>query len=118
MRVRFRISFYRGDKRLKRSDFGDTKDPLWVGMRYIVEFKYLEANKWLLIAPDSYEKYILLTLTNLAIGQEEQAREFLYSVEGADRKTDVRVVVELPEEGVSLSVNAPGDLIGLFEKVS
>ncbi len=97
MRVRFRIAFFRGNKRLRKSDLSGSKDPLIVGMRYVTEFKYLEATKWLLIAEDCWEKYTLLGLINLTIGQREQGEEFLSQAEGKDRKTDVRIVLEYPE---------------------
>ncbi len=82
-------------------------------MRYITEFKYLEATKWLLIAPDCYERYLLLGLINLALGQEDQAREFLESLEGTPRCTDISVFVERPEEGTKKEVRGLPDLVEL-----
>ncbi|SHK50483.1 hypothetical protein [Thermocrinis minervae] len=76
MRVAFRIVLEEKGKRLTKEDLKDKKDPFHIGLRYITEFKYLEATKWLMLAPDSYEKYYLLYLLNLALGQEEQAKEF------------------------------------------
>jgi len=113
MRVKFRISLHREGKRLKRSDLEGKKDPLWKGFRYITEFKYLEATKWLLIAPDCHEKYLLLGLINLALGQEEQAREFFHNLEGTQKITDVKVFVEDPEKGSKLEVKNPSDLVEL-----
>ncbi|WP_457601326.1 hypothetical protein [Hydrogenivirga sp.] len=113
MRVKFRISLYRGDRRLRRSDLRDIKDPLWVGIRYITEFKYLEATKWLLIAPDCYEKYLLLGLVNLSLGQEEQAQEFLSCTEGRERLTDLRIFLEKPEEKVRIEASDVGRVVKL-----
>ena len=113
MRVRFRISLYREGKRLKKSDFMNKRDPLYKGMRYIIEFKYLEATKWLLIASDCYEKYLLLGLVNLALGQEEQAREFFQSLDGTFPCTDIRVFVENPENGTKKEVKGLSDLVEL-----
>ncbi len=113
MRVRFRISLYEDDKRLRKSDFAGRKDPLSVGLRYITEFKYLEATKWLLVSPDSWEKYILLGLINLALGQEEQAHEFLNLSESNERATGYRVFVENPENGFVKEIKKPADISGL-----
>ena len=113
MRVRFRIVLYREGKKLRRSDFVNEKEPLYKGMRYITEFKYLEATKWLLIAPDCHEKYLLLGLINLALGQKEQAREFLENIKGTSRCTDVEVFVENPERGMKRKVDDLPDLVEL-----
>ena len=44
MRVRFRIRIVdKEGKRLKKEDFLKNSEPLYIGMRYITEFKYLEA---------------------------------------------------------------------------
>jgi hypothetical protein len=77
MRVKFRIVIHKDGKKLNKGDLFGEKDPFWVGVRYITEFRYLEATKWLMLAQDCYEKYLLLALTNLALGQESQAQEFL-----------------------------------------
>jgi len=95
MRVRFRISILSNGKKLKRGDFSGKNDPLSLGMRYITEFKYLEASKWLQLAPDCYEKYYLLGLLSEALGQEEEAREFFRSAEGLRRLTDYEFLREL-----------------------
>ena len=113
MRVRFRIVLYRKGKRLRRSDLEGEKDPLFKGMRYITEFKYLEATKWLLIAPDCHEKYLLLGLINLALGQEEQAREFLENIKGTSKGTDVEVFVENPDRGTKRKVDDIQDFVEL-----
>ncbi len=110
MRVRFRIALFRNDRKLSKKDLIHERDPLLVGMRYILEFKYLEATKWLLIAEDCWEKFVLLGLTNTALGQEEQGREFLSQAESQPRRTEVRVFIELPEEGVRKEIVKVSDL--------
>ncbi len=113
MRVRFRIYLYREGKRLRRSDLEGERDPLLKGMRYITEFKYLEATKWLLIAPDCHEKYLLLGLINLALEQEDQAKEFFENLDTVPRCTDIKVLVENPEKGTRKEVEGLSDLIEL-----
>ncbi|WP_459776153.1 hypothetical protein [Aquifex pyrophilus] len=97
MRVKFRIGIYRNGRRLKKRDFQGLRDPLFIGMRYITEFKYLEATKWLLIAEDSKEKYTLLGMINEALGQSEQAREFFENAQRYERITDYEFIREYPE---------------------
>ncbi|MDQ7037927.1 MAG: hypothetical protein Q9N26_01825 [Aquificota bacterium] len=104
MRVRFRIALFRNGRRLSKKDLLSEKDPLLVGMRYILEFKYLEATKWLLIAEDCWEKFVLLGLANTALGQEDQGREFLSQADAFRRKTDVQIFIEFPEEGTRKEV--------------
>ncbi len=94
MRVRFRILLFRGGKALRKRDLLSRKDPLGLGMRYILEFKYLEASKWLLLAEDSWEKYTLLALINLALGQKESAEEFLLQARSCSRVTDLKIAVK------------------------
>jgi len=113
MRVRFRILLFEGDRRLKRSDLKDRKDPLGLGMRYITEFKYLEATKWLLIAEDSWERYILLGLINLALGQEEQAKEFLEAADQYPKRTELSIAVESPEEGFFKKIRRASEITPL-----
>ncbi len=110
MRVRFRILLYKGGKRLRKAELKDRREPLWVGVRYITEFKYLEATKWLLVAPDSYEKYLLLGLINLALGQEEQAEEFLSTAGELEKSEDLDIVIEYPQEGKLVHVRSPEDV--------
>ncbi|WP_164930742.1 hypothetical protein [Aquifex aeolicus] len=98
MRVKFRIGIEKEGKRLKKKDLQGVRDPLYIGMRYITEFKYLEATKWLLLAKDSYEKYKLLALINEALGQNEQAREFEELSGKFPRVTDLSFVIEIPEK--------------------
>ncbi len=114
MRVRFRIQLYEGDKRLRKQDLFDRKDAFGVGIRYITEFKYLEATKWLLLAPDSWEKYVLLSLINLSLGQVEQAQEFLEMAVGFEREKELRIEVSFPERGKSIEINDLPDVMPLF----
>ncbi len=116
MRVKLRILLYRDRKRLRKSDFAGLRDPLSVGMRYITEFKYLEATKWLLIAPDSRERSLLLGLINLALGQREQALEFLEGLGSKERLTEIEVVVELPGSKDRLIVNGYEELERLLKE--
>ncbi len=116
MRVRFRISLLKGGRRLKKRDLKDLRDPLHTGMRYVVEFKYLEATKWLLIAEDSWEKYALLSLINLSLGQEDQAFDFLNQSQAKERVSDYTLVVENPERGIREVIDSPSDLRRLFSQ--
>ncbi len=79
-------------------------------MRYITEFKYLEATKWLLIAEDCFERNLLLGLVNLALGQEEQAQEFFESARGQRRLTDIDILVDFPDEGERFRISGVEDL--------
>ena len=97
MRVKFRILLYKGDKRLRKKDLESIKDPFWIGIRYITEFKYLEATKWLLVAEDSYEKYLLLSLIHLSLGQEETAKEFAREAAGKPKGLGISVKVLKPD---------------------
>jgi len=98
MRVKFRIGIYENGKRLTKKDFQGLKEPLFIGMRYITEFKYLEATKWLFLAKDSHEKYFLLALINEALGQEEQAREFYENAERFPKVTNYEFLKEIPSQ--------------------
>ncbi len=103
---------YHKGKRLKKTDLTGSKDPFWVALRYITEFKYLEATKWLLVSEDSWEKYTLLALINLSFGQREQAEEFMSSAVRYGRNTDIEIKIEKPEEGISKPVKDLTDLKG------
>ncbi|GAB6077654.1 hypothetical protein [Hydrogenobaculum acidophilum] len=46
-------------------------------IKYIHKSQYIEASKWLFLASDSREKYILLSLINFALKQHEQALSYL-----------------------------------------
>jgi len=94
MRVRFRILIFRGNEPLRKKSLSGKKDPLSTGLRYLLEFKYLEASKWLLLAPDSWEKYALLALINLALGQEEAAGDFFNQAGEYGRMTDLRIFIK------------------------
>jgi hypothetical protein len=87
MRVKFRIAIYKEGTKLRKSDFANKRDTFCVALRYILEFKYLESTKWLMLSEDSYEKYFLLGLVNTALGQESQAKEFFQEAEKYPRKT-------------------------------
>lgn len=111
MRVRFRISLFRNGKKLSKADLSSEEDPLMVGIRYVLEFKYLEATKWFLIAEDCWEKFMLLGLINIALGQEDQGEEFLGQADRYPRKTDLNIVLEIPEENLRKEVRSPEDVI-------
>ena len=98
MRIKFRIGIYKQGTKQYKKDFRGLSDPLFIGMRYITEFKYLEATKWLFLAEDSYEKYLLLGLINEALGQDEQSREFLEVAERYEKKTDYEFFKEIPKK--------------------
>ncbi len=97
MRLKLRIILEREGRRLKKEDFKG-KEPLSLAFRYICEFKYLEASKFLQLAPDCYEKFYLLYLINLALGQEELASEYYKLWENYPRKTDLDIKVRGSEE--------------------
>jgi len=96
MRVKFRIGVYKGGVKLKRKDFLGKRDPLSIALRYVAEFKYLEATKWLFLAEDSFEKYYLLGLINETLGQEEEAEEFYLQASRYPRKTELEFKREAP----------------------
>ena len=104
MRVKFRIGIYKNGKKLTKKDFQGLRKPLFIGMRYITEFKYLEATKWLFLAEDSHEKYLLLALINESLGQEEQAREFYENAAKFPKTTDYEFFKEFPEKGEVLPI--------------
>ncbi len=105
MRVRFRVAVYEKDgKRLSKEVLVGPREPLYIGIRYVVEFKYLEATKWLMLAKDCQEKYLLLALLNFALGQDTQAREFLQEALKHERATDYLFVIEKPEEGIKVAI--------------
>ncbi len=108
MRVRFRVWVYSKEgKRLSKDDLINFREPLYVGMRYVVEFKYLEATKWLMLSEDCMEKYLLLALLNLSLGQESQAFEFLQEAKKHKKITDYLFAVEKPEEGIRVFIEKP-----------
>ena len=104
MRVKFRIQVYKDGKKLSKLDLVSAKSPFWIGVRYITEFKYLEATKWLMIAQDCHEKYVLLSLINLALGQEDQGEEFCKEALKHKPMYDIQIFVEMPEKGIKLEV--------------
>ncbi|MEN3034533.1 MAG: hypothetical protein ABDH18_06055 [Aquificaceae bacterium] len=95
MRVGFRILIFKDGKRLYKDDLqGD--GVFERALRYIAEFKYLEATKWLLICEDSLEKYLLLSLTNLALCQREQAMEFMLEAKKFSKRYEINFAIEKP----------------------
>ncbi|MDW8032369.1 MAG: hypothetical protein RMH93_02355 [Aquificaceae bacterium] len=105
MRVRFRIGIYDEEgKRLSKDHFLSYSTSLHRGMRYVLEFKYLEATKWLMLAQDSTEKYLLLGLLNIALGQEREGLDFLQEAQKHKRATFYLFAVEKPETGFKLFI--------------
>lgn len=108
MRVRFRIAIYdKVGNRLNREHFLKASEALYRGMRYILEFKYLEATKWLMLAQDCMEKYLLLGLINIALGQEKEGYEFLREAKKYPRVTEYMVAIENPEKGTRIFIEKP-----------
>ncbi len=114
MRVYFRIGVFKEGKRLSKEDFKGKKDPLSLGIRYVLEFKYLEASKWLMLAPDCWEKYALLALVNLALGQRPQATDFWQEASKYTQTTPYTFVVEKPEENKRLTIERTGGALPDF----
>ncbi len=76
MRTGFRILVL--DKSKNKVDESLIKDKnLAKAIKYIHKFQYLEASKWLFLAGDSKEKYILLSLINIAIEQKDEAMSYI-----------------------------------------
>ncbi len=88
MRVKVRIIIYKGGRKINKEDLKGLKDPLSLGLRYITEFKYLEATKWLMLSEDCFEKYYLLGLLNMSLGQEHQAMDFFEEAKKYPKKTN------------------------------
>lgn len=108
MRVRFRLAVYdEHGKRIGKEHLKEHKDALHRGIRYVVEFKYLEATKWLMLSEDCQEKYLLLGLLNISLGHTEQGAEFLEEAKKHRRITKYTFAVEKPEEGLKLFIEKP-----------
>lgn len=108
MRVRFRVAVYdQHGKRLGKEHLREHMDALHRGIRYVVEFKYLEATKWLMLSEDCQEKYLLLALLNISLGHREQGAEFLEEAQKHRRSTTYTFAVEKPEEGIKLFIEKP-----------
>lgn len=106
MRVGFRILILKQGKRLYKEDLqGDTLFER--ALRYISEFKYLEATKWLLLCEDSLEKYLLLSLINFALGQYEQSIEFMKEAKRFQKSTDFSFLIEKPGLSELIIVDKP-----------
>ncbi len=110
MRVKFRIVPRRGEEKLKR-DFECEDTNLKKGIRYIIEFKYLEATKWLMLAEDSFEKYCLLYLIYRALGQTESSEDFYTKALQSPKRTDINILTEDPGKGWDFEIKDRGDLI-------
>ncbi|MEN3028139.1 MAG: hypothetical protein ABDH29_02730 [Aquificaceae bacterium] len=105
MRVRFRVGIYDGEgRRLAKDHFLSYSTSLHRGMRYVLEFKYLEATKWLMLAQDCMEKYLLLGLLNIALGQEREGIDFLQEAQKQEKTTCYIFAVEKPETGSKLFI--------------
>ncbi len=75
MRTGFRILIL--DSYNQKIENNDNIDKyLAKAIKYIYRFQYIEASKYLFLARDSKEKYILLTLINIALQQKDQAKIF------------------------------------------
>ena len=110
MRVRFRIRLYREGRLLTVKDLRGDKSTFSKALRYILEFKYLEATKWLMLSQDTVEKYLLLGLIYMAIGQEDMANELMEKAEDMEKEGNLKIVIEFPDKGESLEVRSPADL--------
>ena len=76
MRTSFRILIL--DKSRNKVDENIIQDKnLARAIKYIHKSQYIEASKWLFLASDSKEKYILLSLINFALKQHEQALSYI-----------------------------------------
>lgn len=75
MRTGFRILVL--DKNNKKIEHANIDKNLLKAIKYIHKFQYIEASKWLFLSEDSKEKYMLLSLINKALKQEDQAKIFL-----------------------------------------
>ncbi len=116
MKLKLRIFLLRGDRKLSKKDI-EEKDNFWVGVRYILEFRYLEASKWLLLSEDSKEKYLLLSLINLALGDKERAMEYVEYMEGFPSLYDISVKVDNPHMGIEKDVKDINDIMRLVELI-
>ncbi|MCX8059678.1 MAG: hypothetical protein N3C13_00590 [Aquificaceae bacterium] len=115
MRVKFRVAVYdQKGKRLGKEDLKSSSTALYTAVRYVLEFKYLEATKWLMLAQDCMEKYLLLGLLNLALGQEHQGKDFLQEALHHPKITCYLFAVEKPEEGLRLFIEKPEDALPDF----
>ncbi len=109
MRVRFRIRLSRGGRKLTKKDLRIGNKAFSTAIRYILEFKYLEATKWLMLSEDTREKFLLLGLIYTALGQEEMAEEFFERFKVCKKTTDLQIFIEFPQKGQSLQIESPED---------
>lgn len=110
MRVRFRIRLCRRGKKLTKKGISVGDRALSTAIRYILEFKYLEATKWLMLSADSKEKYLLLGLIYTALGQEDMAEEFFEKSRNCEKATDLEIYAEFPERNETIEIECPEDL--------
>jgi hypothetical protein len=76
MRTSFRILILDKNK-IKVSEKLDIDNKnLTRAIKYIHKSQYIEASKWLFLANDSKEKYLLLSLISFALKQEDQALNY------------------------------------------
>ncbi len=116
MKLKLRIFLLKGNRKLSKGDLEEKRN-FWVGVRYILEFKYLEASKWLLLSEDSREKYLLLSLINLALGDREGAMEYSEYIESFPALYDISVKVDNPYLGIERMVRDKKDIIQLAELI-
>jgi hypothetical protein len=109
MRVRFRILPLKGGKRISGELKIEDKN-LAKAVRYLSEFKYLEATKWLMLAEESFEKYALLYLIYTALGQGENAEEFYELAIKGKKATDLTFRLENPERGWFVEIKSGKEL--------
>jgi len=117
MKLRLRIFILKGNRKLTKKEI-EERDNFWIGVRYILEFKYLEASKWLLLSEDSREKYLLLSLINLAIGDKEGAAEYANYVNSFPKLYDISIKADNPHAGIDMMVEDSKDITYLMELLS
>ena len=117
MKLRLRIFIYKGGKRLSKEDLKERTDNFGRGLRYITEFKYLEASKWLLLSEDSFEKYALLCLINIALGYREGAVEYMEASVNYKPQDEIYFVVDNPEKNFKKEIRCWDDLSELMDLI-
>ncbi len=117
MKLKLRIFLYKEGKKLVKKDLENRKDNFSKALRYITEYKYLEASKWLMLAEDCFEKYALLVIINIALGNKELVNEFLEELSKFENVSDIKIVVDNPERGLKMEINKQEDIINLLDKV-
>ena len=110
MRVRFRIRLFRKGEKLTKREVNFGEKAFSTALRYILEFKYLEATKWLMLSADSREKYLLLGLIYTALGQEDMAEEFFEKSRSCEKATDLKIYAEFPGRNETVEIECPEDI--------